>query len=257
MRIVVLVKEVPDTYGERTLNEETGLVDRFASDRVLDEINERAVELAVSHAETHPDVEVVVLMMASNASIPILRKALAMGADRGVLVTDDLLIGADVSLTAEVICAALRHLDFDLVIAGEQSTDGTGGVIPAMVAELLEVPQLTSLSKVELTDATVGGSSALDKTVYQLKADLPALISITERLPEGRFPNFKGILAAKKKPIDVLSLADLAGVKVLEKPRAIITQLSVRPPRSAGTKIRDEGDAGARIVEFLTRNALV
>lgn len=257
MRIGVLVKEVPDTYGERSLNEETGLVERSASDRVLDEINERAVELAVSHAEAHPGVEVIALMMAPESATPTLRKALAMGADRGVLISDDLLIGADLTLTAEVLCAALKRLEFDLVVAGERSTDGAAGAVATMVAELLELPQLPSLSEVDLGDTSVSGISSLGDTVYKLRADLPAVVSVTERLPEGRFPSFKGILAAKKKPIETLTLEDLPSVEVLQKPRVIMTELAVRPPRVAGVKIRDEGDAGSRIVEFLSQNSIV
>ncbi|MEY4039684.1 MAG: hypothetical protein RLZZ52_552 [Actinomycetota bacterium] len=130
MRIVVLVKEAPDTYGERFLDLETGLADRNKSERVLDEIVERALEYAISYAEKHDGTEVVALSMATEDATASVRKALAMGADRAVLISDEALVGADVTLTSEVLAAALKHIGYDLVIAGDQSTDGAGGSPP-------------------------------------------------------------------------------------------------------------------------------
>src|SRR5690606_29531432 len=132
---------------DRKLNLETGLADRGASEAVLDEIGERSLEAALSHADKSPDVEVVVLSMAPAGSAATIRKGLAMGAASAVHVTDPGLVGADLGLTAEVLAAALRRTGFDLVIAGNLSTDGSGGVLPAMIAELLDVPSLTSLNQ--------------------------------------------------------------------------------------------------------------
>ena len=266
MKIVVLVKEAPDTYGERTLSLETGLADREASDRVLDEIVERALEFAIAYAEKNEGTEVVALSMATDAASASVRKALAMGADRAVLVADEALAGADVSLTAEVLAAALTHIGFDLVVGGDQSTDGAGGVIPAALAELLDIAQMTKLASIELTDTTVTGTRATDRVTTHLRADLPAIISVTERFAEARFPNFKGIMSAKKKPFEVLTLADLAGgsdngagttIDVLAAPRAIMTGISAKPARAAGVKIVDDGDAGTQLAEFLKKNQLV
>ncbi|MET4059354.1 electron transfer flavoprotein beta subunit [Arthrobacter sp. UYP6] len=257
MRIIVLMKEVPDTWGERTLNVETGLLDRAAGDLVLDEINERALEVALTHRDSHPDTEVV-LLAAGPATVPVsLRKGLAMGADRAVHVHDDALLGADMTLTAEVLAAAVRHIGFDLVIAGNLSTDGGGGALPSMLAELLGVAGATSLSTVKATESSVAGRRNLESGRFEVSAALPAVISITEALPDARFSNFKGIMAAKKKPFDTLTLADL-GISVDEAAsRSIIISAAKRPPRTAGIRIEDGGDAGRQIADFLTKNQLI
>jgi len=257
MKIVVLVKEVPDTYGDRKLSLETGLADRGASERVLDEIGERALEVALSHADAHAGTEVVVLSMASEASTATVRKGLAMGAASAVQVVDDGLLGADLGLTAEVLAAAVQRTGFDLVIAGNLSTDGSGGVIPAMVAELLGVPSATALNSLIITDGSVSGERASDGATMTVSAPLPAVVSITEALPDARFPNFKGIMAAKKKPFETLSLADLAiEPEDHSASRSIIIGLTEKPPRQAGVKIVDEGDAGEKLAEFLIQNRL-
>ena len=258
MKIVVLVKEVPDTWGDRKLSLETGLADRGASETVLDEIGERALEVALSFADKNADAEVVVVSMAPAESAATVRKGLAMGAGSAVHVADEGLVGADLGLTAEVLAAAIRRTGFDLVIAGNLSTDGSGGVIGAMIAELLDVPNLTTLNSVQIGDGTVSGERASDGATMQVSADLPAVISITERMPDARFPNFKGIMAAKKKPFETLTLEDL-GIEP-EDPgasRSIVLALSEKPPRQAGTKIVDEGDAGTKLAEFLVQNRLV
>ena len=257
MRIIVLVKEVPDTYGDRKLDLETGLADREASDKVLDEIGERATEFAVSYAEKHPGTEVVVLSVGPDSVPTTLRKGLAMGASSAVHVLDEGMPGADLTLTSEVLAKAIERTGFDVVVAGNQSTDGSGGVIAAMVAERLGVPHATSLSSIELADGEVRGERASDEGVMQVSAPLPAVISITEALPDPRFPNFKGIMAAKKKPFETLTLADLGVDPDAATPRSIMTAVSEKPPRQAGVKITDEGDAGAQLAEFLVQNRLV
>ena len=257
MKIVVLVKEVPDTYGDRKLDLETGIVDRAASDKVLDEIGERALEVALAHADGHPDTEIVLLSMGPESAQASIRRGLAMGASSAVQVVDETLLGADLGLTSEVLAAALQRTGFDLVIAGNESTDGSGGVIPAMVAERLGVPQLTALASVEISDASVSGRRVLDDGVATVSAPLPAVISITESLPDARMANIKGIMAAKKKPYETLSLQDLGIVAEREDaPRSIMIAVSERPPRGAGVKIVDEGDAGEQLAEFLVQNRL-
>ena len=257
MKIVVLVKEVPDTYGDRKLNLETGLADREASETVIDEIGERALELALSYADAHEGTDVAVLSLAPEGATATIRKALAMGAGSATHISDEALRGADLVLTAETLAAAIRRMGFDLVITGNVSTDGSGGMIPAMLAELLEVPLASGLSAVQIGDGTVSGTRAVDAGVQQVSAQLPAVISITEALPEARFPNFKGIMAAKKKPLEVLTLADL-GITAdnPEAARSIMLTVAERPPRAAGVKIIDEGDAGEKLAEFLIENRL-
>ncbi|WP_426518159.1 electron transfer flavoprotein subunit beta/FixA family protein [Diaminobutyricibacter sp. McL0618] len=257
MKIVVLVKEVPDTYGDRKLDLETGLADRGASEPVLDEIGERALEVALAYGDTHDGTEITVVTVAPEGATATIRKALAMGAASATHIVDDALVGADVGLTAEVLSAAVRREGFDLVITGNVSTDGSGGVMPAMLAELLDVPHLTGLFEVELSETQASGSRAVDGGVQKVVADLPAVISITEALPDARFPAFKGIVAAKKKPLEVVSTSDL-GVDAgdLSVARSIMLTVAQKPQRTAGIKIVDEGDGGERLAEFLVQNRL-
>ena len=257
MKIIVLMKEVPDTYGERKLNLETGLAERGASEAVLDEIGERALELALSQADKMDDAEIIVVSMSPETATGSLRKALAMGASRLVHVADESLAGADLGLTADVLSAAIRRTGFDLVIAGNLSTDGSGGVLPAMIAELLGVPHASALTSVEVSPEGVRGTRETDGAVMEVRAPLPAVISITERFPTGRFPNFKGIMAAKKKPVETLTAADLdIDPEALDVPRSIMLAVSERPAREAGTKIVDAGDGGEKLAEFLIQNRL-
>lgn len=258
MKIFVLVKEVPDTYGDRKLNLETGLADRGAGDVVLDEITERALEVALSYADKNEGTEVVAVAMAPGGSTASVRRALAIGAGSAVHIADEQLAGADLGLTAETLAAAIRRGEPDLVITGNLSTDGSGGVIPAMLAEHLGWPQATALTSVEITPEGITGTRGADAGAQPISASLPAVVSITEALPDARFPNFKGIMAAKKKPLEVLSLDDL-GVSAdpAAAPRAILTAVAEKPPRAAGVKIVDEGDAAEKLVEYLVQNRLV
>ena len=257
MRIVVLLKEVPDTYGERRLSLETGLAQRDEPKPVLDEISERALEVAISYADDHPGTEVIVLSMAPESAAASIRKGLALGADSAAHLVDERLKGADLGLTAEALAAALTRIGFDLVVTGNESTDGSGGVVPAMLAELLDLPQLTSLSSVSLSDSGVSGTRTTEHGEATVSASLPAVISITEALPDARFPNFKGIMAAKKKPFEVFSLDDLGVMPERpDAPRSIMIAVSEKPPRGAGIKIVDDGDAGQRLADFLAQNQL-
>lgn len=257
MKLVVLVKEVPDTYGDRKLSLETGLADRGASDAVLDEVTERAMEVALSYAGSNEGTEVVALALAPAGSVSTVRKALAMGADRAIHVADEALLGADVMLTAEALAAAIEREGFDLVITGNSSTDGSGGMVPAAIAELLGVAHASGLSSVELTAESVSGSRPVDGGVQQVTASLPAVVSITEALPDPRFPNFKGIMAAKKKPLDTVSLSDLnIDADNPASARSIMLTVAEKPARAAGIKIVNEGDAGEKLAEFLIENRL-
>ncbi len=257
LKIAVLVKEVPDTYGDRKLNLETGLADRGASEAVLDEIGERALEVALTQKDSDGDTEVTVISMAPDTATATIRKGLAMGADNAVHVADESLAGADLGLTAEVLAAALRRGEFDLVVTGNVSTDGNGGMMPAMLAEHLDYPHVTGLTTVELGDGKVSGTRAVESGKQQVSAELPAVISITEALPEARFPNFKGIMAAKKKPFEVISLSDLdIDAEDLSVARSIMVTVAEKPPREAGEKVVDEGNGGVELAEYLTKNRL-
>lgn len=260
MKIVVLVKQVPDTGDERRLDPASGTLDRDASAAVLDEINERALEAALSYKDTRKDTSVTVLSMGPEGVTPALRTCLAMGADAAVHVIDEGLAGADLVRTSKVLAAALRRTDFDLVIAGNESTDGRGGVVPAMVAAHLGVPMLGSLSSVDIGVSEVSGEQGTEYGSASIRATLPAMISVTERFAEGRFPSFKGIMTAKKKPLSTVSMSELGidpatafdGVG-----RSSIVAIHERPARVAGTKIVDAGEAGVELAEFLASRRLI
>ncbi|WP_062385699.1 electron transfer flavoprotein subunit beta/FixA family protein [Demequina iriomotensis] len=258
MRILVLMKVVPDTYRDRSLSAETGLIARVADDAVLDEIDERALEVALAYADANPGTEVVALTMAPESAPSSIRKALAIGATDAVHVVDEALVGADTMLTAEVLAAAARHAGFDLIVAGNASTDGASGAVPAAMAELLAIPAATFLASVEITAEGVSGVRASDGAAVSVTAPLPALVSVTEQLPSARLPNFKGIIAAKKKEIGTLSLADLGvDAEDPDKARSIMIAAKERPARVAGVKIVDTGDAGEQLAAYLLENKLV
>lgn len=258
MKIVVLVKEVPDTYGARKLDLETGLTDRGASEAVIDEINERAIEAALSYATGKDDAEVVIMSMAPEGSTATVRKGLAMGASSAVHIADAALAGSDLGQTAEVLAAALRKTGFDLVITGNVSTDGAAGMVPAMLAELLEISLVSGLDELTISADSIAGVRPIEGGSQQVSASLPAVISVTEAMPDGRLPNFKGIMAAKKKPLEVLTAADLGiNPEDFAVARSIMITVSEKPPREGGIKIEDSGDAGEQLANFLVENRLV
>jgi Electron transfer flavoprotein, beta subunit len=259
MKIVVLMKQVPDTYEERKLDPATGILDRAASEPIIDEIGERALEVALRYKDANKGTEVVLISMGPASVTAALRKGLSLGADAAVHVLDDSLVGADLSRTAAVLAAALTQSSYDLIVAGNESTDGRGGVIPAMVAEHLGLPHLSSLDSVEISETQVRGARGTESGSMDVHAGLPALVSVTERTPEVRFPNFKGILSAKKKPLTVLTLDDLGlGSDALSGGgHSVVLSTAVRPARTAGTKVVDEGNAGVELAEFLAAGHLI
>jgi len=256
VKIVVLVKQVPDTEEERRLDLATGRLDRAAGSIVVDEINERALEVALRYKDgDKKGTEVIALTMGPEGAKDALRRALSMGADSAVHVVDDALDGADIARTAQVLAAAAKRTGFDLLVAGNESTDGRGGVVPAMVAEHLGLPLLPSLNAVEISEASVAGEVGVEGGSLAVRASLPAVVSVTERAAEARFPNFKGIMMAKRKPVTTLSLADL-GLEAAAPDTAVLST-SERPARTAGKKIYDDGNAGNELAEFLAAGRLI
>lgn len=259
MKIVVLAKQVPDTWSDRKISLETGMLDRDASDPVPDEINERALETALQYKEAHAEAEIVVLTMGPEGAVASMRKLLSMGADSAVVVADEALAGSDTVQTARVLAAAIEKIAPQVVIAGNEATDGRGGVVPAMVAQLLEWPILPGLDTVELNATDVTGTAGVDGAVLSLHSELPAIVSVTEKSAEPRFPNFRGIMQAKKKPMDVWSLSELglsAGPGAAEV-RSVMVAAEARPAKVAGPKIADDGTAATQLADFLTTNRLV
>ncbi|MCU1477797.1 MAG: electron transfer flavoprotein beta-subunit [Subtercola sp.] len=260
MKIVVLLKQVPDTYEDRKLDLETGLLDRKASEPILEEITERALEVALQHKDSNKQTEIVLITMGPASVTSALRRGLSMGADRAVHVLDDALGGSDVSWTATALAAAIARESPDLVIAGNESTDGRGGVVPAMIAEHLRLPNLSNLHSVTLTESSVGGERGSESGSLTVHTSLPAVISVTERAAEARFPNFKGVLGAKKKPLAVLSLADL-GISPSNTfagaGRSVVISTIARPARQAGRKVTDDGNAAVLLADFLAEGRLI
>jgi electron transfer flavoprotein beta subunit len=255
VKIIVLVKQVPDTWGDRVLDERTGRLDRGASDAIIDEIGERAVEVALQVKDADRSTEVVVLTMGPKGAADVLRKGLAMGADSAVHILDDALVGADLMTTAAVLAAAVKKIGFDAVVSGNESTDGRGGVVPAIIAETLGLPAATFLASVELGPTGVRGTRSSEDATLTVSAPLPAVVSITENAAEARFPNFKGIMQAKKKPLETWSLADLAVDTA--GAHSLVSSVAERPARTAGTKIVDDGTGAVQLADFLAAQRLI
>jgi electron transfer flavoprotein beta subunit len=258
--IVVLVKQVPDTYSERKLSDGDHTLDRDSADAVLDEINERAIEEALQIKEAS-DGEVTVVSVGPDRATDAIRKALSMGADKAVHVVDDALHGADMLQTARVLAKAIGTVeDVDLIIAGNEASDGTGGAIPAMLAELLGYPQLTHAREVTVDGSSIKVTRETEEGLTHLEANLPAVVSVSEKINEPRYPSFKGIMAAKKKPVETLGIADLgidASEVGLANAWSTVVEASPKPPREAGQRVEDEGDGGVKIAEYLVGQKLI
>ena len=263
--IVVLIKQVPDTWSERKLTTGDFTLDREASDAVLDEINERAVEeaLLIKEKEAADGTEstVTVLTAGPERATEAIRKALSMGADRGVHLLDPLLHGSDMEQTGWALARALGSIEgTDLVIAGNEATDGTGGAVPAIIAEYLGLPQLTHMRKIVIEGGKISGERETDEGLCSVEASLPAIVSVTEKINEPRFPSFKGIMAAKKKEVSTLTLADI-GVEGDEVGRdnagSTVLSSTPKPPKTAGEKVSDEGDGGTKIAEYLVAQKII
>ena len=260
MNIAVLIKQVPDTYSERTLRSADGILDRAAADPVLDEISERAVEAALQLKEGHGG-EVTVVCMGPAPAADAIRKALSMGADRAVHLSDDALAGSDAVQTARALAQVIKTLPgVDLIVAGNGASDGRVSAVPAMVADVLDLPALTHARQITVDGTTVTVRRETDRGAVGLTAELPAVISVSEKINEPRYPSFKGIMTAKKKPITQLSIGD-AGIGAAEAGLASaltkVTSVTPRPPKTAGTKTTDDGDGGAQIAAYLVAQKLI
>jgi electron transfer flavoprotein beta subunit len=260
MKIVVCVKYVPDAQGDRRFNDADHTVDRAGTDGILSELDEYAVEEALKIADADPGTTVTVLTMGPDKATDALRKALQMGATDGVHVVDDALHGSDALATSLVLARALEKLEYDLVLMGMASTDGGMSAVPAMVAERLGIPQVTFAGSLTLDGDRVRIERDGDTSTEVVESTLPALVSVTDQINDPRYPSFKGIMAAKKKPVQTWSLADL-GVDPADVGLATawtaVDAVTARPPRQQGQVVTDEGDGGRRLVEFLAAAKLV
>src|SRR5215471_1048547 len=227
MNIVVCVKQVPDTWSERTLRESDSTLDRDAADAVINELDEFAIEEGLRLAEAHGG-EVTILSMGPERATESIRKALSMGADKAVHLVDDALAGSDVLATSAALASVLTQIGFDLVILGSESTDARTGVVAAMLSERLGVPQLSYASKVVIDGNSITINRLADYGYDTVIASLPAVVSV-----------------AKKKPVQTMSAAD-AGIDPatigLTNAASEVLSFAKRPPRQAGTIVADEGD---------------
>ncbi|HEU4349551.1 MAG TPA: electron transfer flavoprotein subunit beta/FixA family protein [Actinoplanes sp.] len=259
MNIVVLVKQVPDSGAERALSPTDHTVERASANNVINEMDEYAIEEALKIKEAHGG-EVTILTMGPERAAESIRKALSMGPDKAVHVQDEALRGSCAVATSKVLATALGTLDADLILCGAESTDGRVQVMPHMLAERLGVAALTGARKLTVDGSTLTVERQTDEGYEVVTASTPAVVSVWDTINEPRYPSFKGIMAAKKKPVQKLSLADL-GVSADEVGFAGATSTVVestrRPPRSAGTKITDEGSGGTQLVEFLASEKFV
>ena len=259
MDIAVLIKQVPDTWSERTLKESDWTLDRESVDAVIDEIDTRGVETALQLIEKHGGA-VTVVTMGPDTATDALRKALAMGADKALHITDGGLAGSDALQTSAALAAAIRPLGVDLVITGNESTDGRTGSIPSMLAERLGLPQITSVRTLEIDGTTLRAERVRDGGYSEVTATLPAVISVTEKINDPRYPSFKGIMAAKKKPVSTVGIADLGldpAATGLANASTVVVDGVPRPPRTGGQKITDDGTGGAKVGEFLAAARLI
>ena len=259
MNIVVCVKQVPDTAVERTLKRDDATLDRESADGVINELDEYAIEEALRIAEAH-EGEVTVLSMGPQKAADSIRKALSMGCDKAVHLLDDGLAGSDALQTSYALAQVLGRIGFDLVVLGSEATDARTGLLAAMLAERLGVPQLSLASKVEIEAPAITIHRQADYGYDTVEASLPAVVSVVEKINEPRYPSFKGIMAAKKKPVETLGLAD-AGIDPAQVGLAAaateVVSFAQRPPRQAGVVVKDEGDGGVKAAEFLTTRKFI
>ena len=254
MNIAVCVKQIPDPATPGELDPETKTLKREGK-LILDESDSYGVEMALQLADKAGGGEVTLISMAPNSEVSGLRTALAMGAAKAVLISDDALKGSDSLGTAKVLAKAVERIgDIDLVLTATESTDGYTGTVPEQIAELLDWPALTFAKHIEIADGKVKIERQTEAGFDEVEASLPAVASVTAGVVEPRYPSFKGIMAAKNKPVDEVKVADLglsADQVGWTGARQEISDVRAAPAREAGEKIEDEGDAHEKIVAFL------
>ncbi len=259
MNIVVLVKQVPDTWAERNLDPTTKTLDRASVDVVMNEIDEYAVEEALTIAGAQGG-EVTIVTMGPDRAVETIRKALSMGADKAVHLVDDALAGSDAVQTSYALSKVLETLEYDLVIAGSEATDSRMSIMTALLAERTGKPQLSGARKVTVDGSTVRIERQTENGYDVVEAGTPAFVSVVEKINEPRYPSFKGIMAAKKKPLTTVSLADVSveadKVGLASAPSQVV-DFANRPPRQAGEIVKDEGDGGQKVAAFLASQKFV
>ena len=259
MNIVVLVKQVPDSGSERKMDPADNTVARAAADNVVNEIDEYAIEEALVVKEAHGG-EVTVLTVGPDSATDAIRKALSMGADKAVHVSDEAIKGSDAVQISAVLAAALGQLEYDLVICGAEATDSQMSVMPALLSERLGLPQLSGARKLTIDGGVAKIERQTDGGYWAVEAPLPAIVSTWDTINEPRYPSFKGIMAAKKKPVETKTLADLgldASTVGQANATTQVVDFAGRPPKGEGVKVTDEGDGAQKLVDYLVEQKLV
>lgn len=253
MKIVVCVKQIPDPADPGSLDPETKTLKRDTK-LIIDESDSYGVEMALQLADAAGGGSVHLVSMVPGGEVSGLRTALAMGADSATLVSDEALAGSDALSTAKVLARAIERAEPDLVLAATESTDGYTGVVPAQVAELLGLPSVTFAKEVTVSDGTAEVKRQTEAGYDLVECPLPAVVSVTAGVVEPRYPSFKGIMAAKNKPVDQLGIADLGlepGQVGWAGGGQEIVDVAAAPARESGEIVTDEGDAHERVVAFL------
>jgi electron transfer flavoprotein beta subunit len=254
LNIVVCVKHIPDPNLPPELDGTR--LKRAGVQGVLDPGDEFGVEAGLQLKEAHGG-EVTLVSMGPAPAMEAIKRGLSMGADKGILISDDALQNSDALVTARVLAAAIKRNPFDLVIAGVESTDGYTGAMPSILAELLDVPQATFVKKIEGSNGAIKIDRQTADGYHVVECSLPALITVTAGVNEPRYASFKGIMAAKSKPVEQLGLGDLglsaddAGIK------QTVAEVTPAEERKAGEVITDDGTAAARIADFLVEAKVI
>jgi electron transfer flavoprotein beta subunit len=253
MKIAVCVKAVPDAAGGRRIDAASKRLER-SGELAISEFDTYAVEEALKLKEASGDGEVVVVSMGPERAMDALRKALAMGADRAVLVTDESLAGADLLGTAKALAGALEKEGADVTLFGQQSADGGGACLWSAVAEHLRQPVISQVSELALDGAALVGKRQTEFGYDTIRAPLPAVIAVSDAINTPRYPSLKGIMGAKKKPQESLAATDVGGAA---GSGTTVEALSAPPARGDARRIEDDGTAAEQIVEFLADKRLV
>ena len=259
VKIAVCVKHVPEANAPRRFDPETKRLDR-SGEGTLNPFDVHAVEEALRVKERTGEGEVVVISLGPARAADSLRKALAMGADRAVLLSDEAAAGSDLVATSSLLAAALGREEADLVLFGQQANDGDGAVLWAAVADRLRRPLISQAAELELADGRVRAKRQTEFGYDVLEAPLPAVVAVSDAINEPRYPSLKGIMGAKRKPQQMLSLHDLGlDSDAVGGPGSRTTVLAVSdpPPRGETTVIEDDGSAAAKVVEFLAEKKLL
>lgn len=260
MNIVVCVKRVPDTAAEKKLDPSDHTLDRESVESILNPVDEYGVEEGLRLREAHGGEVTVLTMGPAGAEKNAVRKALALGADRGVLVKDDGLAGSDALATAYVLALALAQMEFDLVILGSESTDARTSLVPQALAQLLGLPGITYVSKVEVDGSKVTVHREQEGGYWVIESELPAVISVVKGINEPRYATLKGIMSAKQKPLEVLSGED-AGLDPAEVglagSKTRILAAEARPAKQKGRVVKDDGNGHVELADFLQQNKFI